>query len=151
MAADAALRQRAVIAAIQARRIGAKPEELTLGDSILPGEGRSLVAELAGQGEALRHQPAVDPDPLGGDVDQITGQAFEPLLMNFDSGGLITAWYTKDEAKRMPMIQAWIDRNVPGTDTVAFLSLENFSAARARMIRDFFHFSRDGGCTTLEY
>lgn len=64
------------------------------------------------------------------------GQAFEPLLMNFDSGGLITAWYTKDEAKRLPMIQAWIDRNVPGTDAVAFLSLENFSAARARMIRD---------------
>ena len=79
MAADAALRQRAVIAAVQAGGIGTKPEELTLGDQVLPGEGRSLVAELAGQGEALRHQPAVDPDPLGGDVDKVAGQADQPL------------------------------------------------------------------------
>jgi len=64
------------------------------------------------------------------------GTAFEPLLMNFESGGLITAWYTKDEPKRLPMIRAWIDQNLPGTDAVEFLSLENFAAARARMIRD---------------
>ena len=60
----------------------------------------------------------------------------EPALAHFDSAGFITAWYTKDSARRVPLLEAWLARNHPGVKMSAFLSQEEYEPDRQRMIRE---------------
>jgi hypothetical protein len=59
-----------------------------------------------------------------------------PNLANFDSAGLITAWYTKDETTRRPAISAWLAANFPGVDMATFISQAPYQSEHLRMIQE---------------
>ncbi|GMV25226.1 MAG: hypothetical protein AMXMBFR58_12570 [Phycisphaerae bacterium] len=71
-------------------------------------------------------------------LNRIKGDPYQPLLASFDSGQLITAWYTKEgkSDEREAMVQAWLDANAPGITVMEFMSSPQHEAARRRMIRD---------------
>jgi hypothetical protein len=63
-------------------------------------------------------------------------EVVSPRLTEFDSSNLITAWYTKDEATRKPVLQKWLDEHEAGVDMAAFVSQGRYDADRMQMIRD---------------
>jgi hypothetical protein len=63
-------------------------------------------------------------------------EVVSPRLTEFDSSNLITAWYTKDEATRKPVLQKWLDEHEHGVDMAAFVSQDKYDADRMQMIRD---------------
>ena len=58
----------------------------------------------------------------------------------WNSAGLVTAWYTADEAPRRQRITEWMQQNLakeqPAVNAVEFLSLPKWDMDRRRMIRD---------------
>jgi len=60
----------------------------------------------------------------------------DPRLVGFDSANYITAWYTRDEVKRAPVLARWLADNYPGVAMSVFISQDSFEDARLRMIQE---------------
>jgi hypothetical protein len=68
---------------------------------------------------------------------RVSGKSvFAPRLANFNTANFITAWYTKDEEKRVPILMAWITREYPDTKLASFAAEAKFEDARLRCIRE---------------
>jgi hypothetical protein len=68
---------------------------------------------------------------------RVTGRStLVPQLVNFNSAAYLTAWFTKDEDRRAPLLRAWVQREYPDTELGRFLGEAGFEDARLRAIRD---------------
>ncbi|MBX3464497.1 MAG: hypothetical protein KF830_15115 [Planctomycetes bacterium] len=89
----------------------------------------------------LAYDRLIQPDgSLGAAVStlaRVSGRSVVvPPPSNFNASSYLTAWYLKDEAKRLPLLKAWIQREHPGTELPNFIGEARFEDARLRCIRD---------------
>jgi len=60
--------------------------------------------------------------------------AVPPRLVQFDTANYITAWYAKDEVRRVPVLREWLGRSYPGVSMPDFISQPQYEDGRLRMV-----------------